>query len=105
MEASDANAHRLERDEAADLGTRVHMWVELDLKGVQQHLPEDLVPAVNAYKTWRLQKDFQSIVSLEQMIYYAVFQVVFAGTVDALFRLADGTLGIVDFKTSNGIYE
>lgn len=105
MEASAAYAHKIERDEAADLGTRIHKWVELDLKGVQQDLPEDLVPAVNAYKKWRSRKDFQAIVSLEQIIYYAVYPVIFAGTVDAIFRLADGTLGIVDFKTSNGIYE
>ena len=105
MEEAAAYANNAEHDEAADLGTRVHKWVELDLEGVQQELPEDLMTAVNAYRQWRSEKDFQTIVSLEQMIYYAEPPLVFAGTVDALFRLADGTLGIVDFITSNGIYE
>ena len=96
------SAHKRMKDRAADLGTKVHKWVELDMKGVQQDIPDEIAKPISAYKRWRKTEGVAGIIALEKMIYHPSG---FAGTVDAVLRLADGRIAIVDFKTSAGIYE
>ena len=105
IEKEAAQTYRKSRDAAADLGTRVHLWVERDLQGEVQDIPDDIAPAIQAYRSWRASSDFTETAGLERMVYYAEPPVCYAGTIDALFRLSDGTLGAVDYKTSSGIYE
>ena len=94
--------HRREKDRTADIGTRVHRWVELDMKGHVQDVPKDLERPIGAYRRWRQTQGIAGIVALETMIYHPAG---FAGTIDAVLRLSDGRVAVVDFKTSAGIYE
>ncbi len=95
-------AHNREKNRTSDLGTRVHSWVELDMKGVVQEIPDDIAAPISAYKKWRKTEGIASIIALEKMIYHPTG---FAGTVDAVLRLTDGRVAVVDFKTSASIYD
>ena len=95
-------AHEREKDRTADVGTRVHHWAEMDMKGVQLPITPDIKKPVAAYKEWRKTEGIASIVALERMLYHPAG---FAGTVDAVLRLTDSQVAVVDFKTSASIYD
>lgn len=95
-------AHEREKDRTADIGTRVHHWAEMDMKGVRLPVTPDIEKPVAAYMQWRRTEGIEAIVALERMIYHPAGS---AGTVDAVLRLADGRVATVDFKTSADIYD
>lgn len=104
--------YNIKKEEAADIGTQIHAWCELYVKGGHTldsppEMPED--PRVKAGATAFLGwvKDYQvKIISAEKVIYSQKYG--YVGTTDCEF-----TMGIEnhkirhvgDYKSSNGIYD
>lgn len=89
--------------DAGDIGSRVHHWIECE--NTDRPLPdvtEDMEPSLDAYRAWKAQAGI-TIMSAEQVVYSHTYG--FAGTLDALGVRSDGTRVLLDYKTSNGIYD
>jgi hypothetical protein len=88
---------------AGDIGTRVHHWIECE--NTDQPLPdvtEDMVSSLDAYQVWKKEAGITVMVA-EQVVYSHEYR--FAGTLDALGVTHDGKRVLLDYKTSNGIYD
>ncbi len=87
---------------SADEGTRVHEAIEAILTGKSPTVDEDIKPSVNAFKKFL---DTHDITVDPEWVEHRVvnFNDRYAGTLDAL-ALIDGKFGIMDIKTSQGIY-
>lgn len=101
-------AHRKLSREAADIGTAVHKYLEDYLKAgiAKETLPPLPVnplirKAVIAFLDWSKENNVKFIAS-ERKIYSKKHE--YAGTLDALAYVGD-KLCVIDFKTSNGIYD
>jgi hypothetical protein len=100
--------YRSVRDAAADAGTLAHAMVEADIRGNNQpdmdSYPVDLVAkaqsSFSAYLEWKGQtklKPFHTELPLVSRRY------LFGGTIDAV--QLDNKVALLDWKTSNGIYQ
>jgi len=95
--------HKVFKRKAGDLGTLIHGWIESYIKGEKPPMPinEAMKNGVNAFLSW-MEKNEVKFLSSERKIYSRKYK--FAGTLDA-----EGTIGgksaIIDFKTSNAIYD
>lgn len=95
------------RDEAADIGTLVHHMVEADI----QKTPRPAIPSewadriFSAYGAWKAWWDNShiKILSTEETMISRDYR--FGGTPDAVGKNAAGEIVLLDWKTSNGIYE
>lgn len=92
------------RDERAELGTRVHEWVEQELTGGTDHpvgLNEEELLAI---QNWQDLCFFNSVkpILTEFTLYNSVEG--YAGTADFLLEF-NGRTSLGDLKTSNGIYD
>jgi hypothetical protein len=92
------------RDEAATLGTIAHSLVEAHIK--TGALPDPATPeaaksAFDAYRKWASMTKLE-IVEQETSMVSEKYQ--FGGTLDAIGRM-DGELCLLDWKTSNGVYQ
>jgi len=95
------------RDKAASAGTLAHAYVENHLKGLPDPLtkdiPKDIVEKASscfiAYLDWEKAHNFQMVKSELSLISE---QYQFGGTID--IGAVVNELGIVDIKTSSGIY-
>lgn len=89
---------------AADMGTAFHAWAEwADLGlGTADDMPDMFAPS---YRAYRRQLDSYGIIVetdfIERICVNLAFEV--AGTLDRVFRLADGTLCIGDVKSGKDI--
>ena len=93
---------------AADIGTEMHSIIEQVLDGNEGVEFDDFyVPALQAWNNWRSQYD-ATFLEGERALLYNEGTCSYAGTVDAIFQLPDGTYQIVDWKSggdgSGGIY-
>jgi len=89
------------RDEAADLGTRCHAYLEAVIRGgALPTLSDDMKPSVDAFWSWYAVEEMDIEVQ-ERMVYSAHYR--FAGTEDGVARHR-GKKIILDWKTSAGIY-
>jgi len=89
--------------DAADIGTMVHAWVEAHLQGKWIELaalPEKAQNAVNAYLLWEKEHKLETL-HTEKTFYNCRLN--YAGTADWLGNL-DGELSLGDWKTSTGIF-
>jgi hypothetical protein len=95
-------AHRNKKEEAADIGTMAHRWIEGHLRGETNELPanEAARNACNAALDW-LRTHSHEPVAIEQRVYSKRHN--FAGTLDYLSRV-DGNLCLVDWKSSSGLW-
>ena len=100
-------AHQRESDKALDTGKQVHAMIEWWARGRlgQDPGPEPkLSPAARAgwdsFNAWISSCEIEPTM-VEQMIWHS--KVGYAGTLDWLATKND-ILGVVDFKTSNGLY-
>lgn len=96
------------RDEAADAGTAAHSMVEAHIKKIEydpQGLSTDLLKqaekAFSAYLSWESMTRLE-IVEQETSLVSEKYR--FGGTPDAI-GLIDGKFCLLDWKTSNGIYQ
>src|SRR4030042_3068821 len=89
-------------NKSADEGTRVHEAVEKILTGQSPTIDSDIQPSVSAFRkfldSWDIQVDSEWV---EHRV--VNFNDRYAGTIDAL-ALIGGKFGILDIKTSQGIY-
>ena len=84
----------------SDLGTRLHHYVECDLKGEKYPdalLKEDMLPAIKRWHEWRAGKEIE-LIECEKQVYSKKWRV--AGTCDMVLKI-DGQLYIGDLKTGS----
>ena len=100
-------ACEVHKQDAADIGTAAHKMVQWKIKHLldEPQGPPPMIPDGSelAVMAWEDHWNQAGIVPLrtEQPVWSHTYR--FAGTVD-LFCLRDGKLGLVDYKTSKGIY-
>lgn len=104
--------HQLAKEEAADLGTQVHDWVDKytqankkikaemvkpeNLKG----LDERVVNGISAFLRW-IKKQKVEFLENEKLVYSNKHD--YVGLLDAKAKI-NGKLALVDYKTSKGVY-
>ena len=90
------------KQEAADIGSAIHEWIEKYIKGEEQDMPADekVLNGVKAFLDFQKENKFEWVLS-EKKVYHPKFR--YAGILDALAKTKDGYV-LVDFKSSNGIY-
>lgn len=110
--------HQNQSTKASEFGIRVHQWIEWALlhTPAAAGLPKSQVSNAKALKTTKLPPSVKPIVeaaikwvessqwklvALEHVVYSPTLG--YAGTVDAIFRKEDGSLVIVDWKTTNTV--
>lgn len=101
-------AHRNILSTAADIGTAVHEYLEQYIKAGVNKQPLPAMPVnpqirkgVEALLAWT-KKNKVKFISSERKVYSKKYQ--YAGTLDAEIQVNGGELGLIDFKTSSGIY-
>lgn len=100
-------AYRLKTEDAADLGTLGHKWVEDYLNAQANNKPVPLFPVNpelrNIAETFLqfMRENNVEVISAEQKVYSKELDI--AGTFDCLARF-NGELAILDWKTGSGIY-
>ena len=96
------SAWRSKRDEAADIGSQAHKWVETYLRGEDPPWPEQeaVRNSCEAAVRWLDRHRWKSI-EIEKQIYSPRYG--YAGILDWWAEI-DGVVSIPDWKTSKGIY-
>lgn len=95
-------AWKAKRDEAADIGTQAHNWIESFLKGENPEWPENphVRNSCEAAVKW-IESHHWETVEIEKQIYHPGYG--YAGILD-WWVLIDGVPSIPDWKTSKYIY-
>ncbi len=96
--------HQIKKQEAADIGTQIHLLVSAWIKKEEINIPDDLDPRIrNGFDAFlKFQQEHKAKwVESEKIVYNPVFE--YAGILDAVAEI-DGKLVLVDFKSSNGLY-
>lgn len=89
------------KDEAADLGSQVHTFIDLIIHGEEpEKIPDEISAPVNAFKNWWKSSGIELVMG-DTLV--ASIQYKYGGSLDAL-GYKDGRFIILDFKTSNAIY-
>ena len=90
---------------AADLGTRAHDTIDRIVRGDTEDMiiDEDVRQVIKNFWQWWNDSGIVLDPRGDSMIYSAKYG--YAGAADALGVLPDGKLVVVDFKTSNGIFD
>lgn len=101
-EAADFKTAQAVTIKSAEEGTMIHEAVEGLLLGKNQEIPEQIKPAVDAFKGFWEKNNIQVTPELvERRVVHYDYR--YAGTVDAL-ALIGGKFGVLDIKTSQAIY-
>lgn len=101
-----AKQHSIRKQQAADVGTQVHAWVEAFIKAKSKkdwpEIPKDpqVFNGITAFLKWVDEYDVKFI-SSERHIYSKKHK--YAGIMDAE-AIIQKKLCVIDFKTSKGIY-
>lgn len=95
-------AWKIKKQEAADIGTIAHNWIEDHLKGVEQPLPEhpNARKSVEAALKWLEENRWESL-DIEGIVFSPTH--FYAGKMDWKARV-NGVLAVPDWKTSKYIY-
>jgi len=99
--------HQKVKEEAADLGSKVHAWAEAYIKAKpadrkKMELPDDerVLNGVTAFLKWL--KDYKvKFIESEKLVYSKKYD--YVGLMDLKAEI-NGKLALVDFKTSKGVY-
>lgn len=90
------------KDEAADLGTLVHKYIDQIIQGrMPPDLTKEMEPAVEAFLNWWKGSKID-LVRGDTKVASLIYE--YGGSLDALGK-QDGNLVVLDWKTSNGIYD
>lgn len=100
--------YREKRDDAGDVGSIAHAWIEQDIQGYGVGLPIDsdspkhqlAASALEAFRAWRRNVKLE-IIATEWPLVSELHS--FGGTLDAL-GLADRLVVLLDWKSSNRVY-
>lgn len=97
-----AKQHTIKKDEAADIGTKIHAWIDAYAKGQNPEMPEEnaVILGVNAFMDW-VEQHKVKILSSERMVYSKQHN--YIGTMDIEAEI-DGKRCLVDIKTGNSLY-
>jgi len=90
------------KQEAADIGTAVHKWIELYFHNLEPEMPPEdpYLSCVNAALAWIKQHNVK-ILHNERPVYSLNLNV--SGRLDGI-AIVDDKKSVIDFKTGNGIY-
>lgn len=89
--------------DAADMGTLAHSWIEAHLHGKEvtlESLPDPAKKAVEGFLSWKNENKVE-VLETEKTLYNC--KLGYAGTCDAILRV-NGELTLIDWKTSTAIY-
>lgn len=87
---------------SAEEGTSIHEVSEALLLGQKPDIPPPIKPAIEAFMEFMENKNIQTAPEyVERRIFHPEHR--YAGTIDAM-ALIDGKFGVLDIKTSQGIY-
>lgn len=101
--AKDAQmAHRNNKDMAAEMGSKIHDWIEKYVAGESppEPLHEGMKKATQSFVEWYKTQNIRPLFT-EKRLCSVNYE--FAGTADLVCEL-DGKLTILDWKTGSGIY-
>jgi len=98
--------HSVKKKEAGDIGTAIHELVSKWIKKEKYDIPDDdrVRNGFNAFLEFQRQQKIKWLVSEEIVGYLADEKILFAGIADAVAKI-NGKLVLVDFKSSNGLYD
>lgn len=101
-EAASYKAAQESTQKSAEEGTMIHEVVENILLGKNPEVPASIKPAISAFIDYLERNNIQTSPELvERRIFNKTHR--YAGTIDAMV-LMDGKFGVMDIKTSQGIY-
>jgi len=94
--------HALRKEEAANIGTQVHDWIEKYIKDEEPEMPEskEAQIGVNAFLDW-VKSNKVKFISSERVVYSKKYN--YVGKMDIEAKV-NGKLCLIDIKTSNGLY-
>ncbi len=94
--------HEEKKKEAADLGSKIHDWIEQHAKGKNPEMPEEkeVQIGVTSFLQWK-EENKVSIISSERVVYSKKHD--YIGKMDLECRV-NGKLCLIDIKSSNGLY-
>lgn len=104
-EFPDATTAELTLAKSADWGILTHLTLQRVISGEKKKVDAKIVPSVRAFLKWQKEHSFKvsdPARDIERRVYDRDF--LYAGTIDLLAEI-DGVRGIVDIKTSSGIWE
>lgn len=90
--------HNVQKEKAAELGTRVHDAIDEIIRGNKPKLKEDEKSGVNAFLDWQKKTDLKIVLPDTKVLSK---QYKYGGSLDALGKDKQGRYVVVDFKTSN----
>jgi len=95
--------YRRKKIEAADIGTLIHRWISEWIKGENPEMPdnEKVVNGITAFLKFQQEHKLKWIES-EKIVYSKKHK--YAGILDAIAEEGSNLI-LVDFKSSNGIYD
>ena len=95
-------AHRRMKQEAADIGSQAHKWIESLLRGTEEPLPADrqVKSACEAAMRW-LSQNIPEALDCERKVFSVRYG--YAGTLDKV-AVIHGERCVLDWKTGNAIY-
>jgi CRISPR/Cas system-associated exonuclease Cas4 (RecB family) len=93
---------RKAKDEAADIGTQIHDWIEMKIKGLEPTMPENdkVKNGVFAFLKWQNENKIKFIAN-EQIVYSKKYN--FVGKFDAIIEIKKKKY-LIDYKSSKAIY-
>lgn len=96
-------APRKRMTDAADIGSRVHEYIECWTSGADlPPVTDDMRPSLDAYDQW-VEEHGITIMESEQVVWSDAWR--FAGTLDAIGQDRDGNRVVLDWKTSSAIHD
>ena len=93
------------RDDAMNIGSEVHHLIEKWIKRdeIIHDIENDIVEkAFNAFREWE-RENIQEWIETEQTVHRR--DLGYAGTLDAVAKMKDGRVLVIDFKVSKGFYD
>lgn len=90
-------AHRTAKEDAGDLGTRVHDWIDKHLGGKDDPYSPDMKPSVEGFLKWEAENPLHTKFH-EKIVYSKRWD--YCGKID-WGGIKGGKYGIIDFKTGN----
>lgn len=96
--------YRKTKEDAANLGTRVHEWIHSFM--INDILPDvqGIEKIVERFEDWWTSRDLYKAENLgDERLVYSV-DLNYAGQVDAIRRVSENKVYVIDYKTSKGVY-
>lgn len=90
------------KEEAADIGTAIHDWIEVSIKGLDPAIPDDnkVKNGVLAFMKWQNENKIKWLEN-ERLVYSKKNN--YVGRLDAIAKI-NGNVYLIDYKSSKGIY-